>query len=386
MNILHTVAGITKTSGGPSLCITSLCNHLAYAGQQVHLQTIGEKIRSDTWILPDAEVVKLHCVPSRRYFLAGLQRTPLFSKHIKNLHGQRQLDVIHDNGLWMSNNRASAMTASRLSIPLILSPHGMLEPWALKYHWWKKKPVWWHWQKATVAGAALLHATAPQEADNLRALGFNNPIAIIPNGVDLPLQVAAHQPAAQKTALFLSRVHPIKGITNLVDAWQQLRPQGWKLVIAGPDEGGHGAVIQQKILAAGLAGQIELVGPVEGAVKADLFANASVFVLPTFSENFGIVVAEALAAGVPVITTKGAPWAELEQHQCGWWVDIGVEPLVLALEQAIKLTDEDRRSMGQRGRALVAEKYSWEKIAQDMLSAYEWVLGGGTPPDCVRLD
>jgi glycosyltransferase involved in cell wall biosynthesis len=116
----------------------------------------------------------------------------------------------------------------------------------------------------------------------------------------------------------------------------------------------------------------------------NLLQSASLFVLPTFSENFGIAVAEALAAGVPVITTKGAPWKELETHRCGWWVDVGAEPLATAMREAIALSDEQRRAMGKRGRRLVEERYSWPKIAADMKSVYEWVLGSGPKPECVQ--
>ena len=110
------------------------------------------------------------------------------------------------------------------------------------------------------------------------------------------------------------------------------------------------------------------------------------FVLPTYSENFGLVVAEALACCVPVITTKGTPWAELQQHKCGWWVDNGIEPLARALNEAIKLPQETRQAMGQRGCQLVEQNYSWGKIGKEMLSVYEWVLSGGVPPSCVLKD
>jgi len=256
----------------------------------------------------------------------------------------------------------------------------------LKYKSWKKKLVWWLWQKSAIEMAAMLHATAQEEADNLRALGLKNPIAIIPNGVDVPANAASHEPESERIVLFLSRVHPKKGINNLINAWGKLKPQGWKLVIAGPDEAGHLAEVQSQIAAAGLTTQVQCIGPVEGEAKWQLYQQASVFVLPTFSENFGIVIAEALAAGVPVITTTGTPWRELPEKGCGWWVDIGVQPLVGALREALGLTDEQRRDMGLKGREWMQAEYSWSKIATEMIAAYRWVLEGGSPPACVRLD
>lgn len=130
----------------------------------------------------------------------------------------------------------------------------------------------------------------------------------------------------------------------------------------------------------------KFIGSVADKDKWKLYRRADLFVLPTHSENFGIVVAEALASGLPVITTKGAPWAELEKHQCGWWVDIGVEPLAKALNQAINLSPEERQTMGQCGRQLIEQNYSWDKIGKEMLAVYEWILGGDNQPDCVIND
>lgn len=347
---------------------------------------IGDEAHKGEWVLPDLETVQLHCAAEQKIPFLGLQYSAEYQMRIATLHRQQNLDIIHDHGLWLPNNKVSALTAKKLGVPFVLSTRGMLEPWALKYHWWKKKPVWWLWQKAAIKNARLLHATAREEADNIRVLGFQNPIAVIPNGVELPQRVATHEETPERIALFLSRIHPIKGILNLVEAWGRVRPSGWKLVIAGPDEGGHQSEVANKIVKEGLCDQVGFVGPLEGKEKSDLFTRANLFVLPSYSENFGIVVAEALAAGVPVITTKGTPWSELEQQDCGWWVDIGVEPLAVALGEAIGFNDAQRQNMGLRGRQLVQEKYSWTKIAEDMISAYLWVLEGGAPPECVRLD
>ena len=130
---------------------------------------------------------------------------------------------------------------------------------------------------------------------------------------------------------------------------------------------------------------MEYLGEVDGEAKTRAYLDADVFVLPTFSENFGVVVAEALAHGLPVITTRGAPWADLETYGCGWWVDIGVEPLVQALREAMALSDDERRAMGERGRDYV-RRYDWDNIGQQTIDVYRWVLGQGPQPDCVRTD
>jgi len=125
------------------------------------------------------------------------------------------------------------------------------------------------------------------------------------------------------------------------------------------------------------------VGSVEGEAKANLYRCADLFILPTFTENFGVVVAEALSYGVPVITTKGAPWEGLITHGCGWWIDIGAEPLAAAIREAVAISDEERYAMGKRGRLFVEENFGWSDIAEKMLFVYQWILKEGSKPECV---
>jgi len=163
-----------------------------------------------------------------------------------------------------------------------------------------------------------------------------------------------------------------------------VRPKGWRMVVAGPDEGGHRTVVEQAVQKAGLEKSFIFVGPVAGAAKEKLYREADLFILPTFTENFGMVVAEALSYGVPVITTKGAPWEGLIDHCCGWWVDVGVEPLAEAIQAAVAMTDTERQEMGKRGYRLVEVNFSWPRIAKEMLAMYQWILGQGSKPGSVK--
>jgi len=172
---------------------------------------------------------------------------------------------------------------------------------------------------------------------------------------------------------------------NLIAAWATLKPADWRLVIAGPDEGGHLAEVIEAAKSYGVLDAVDFVGEVEGAAKTSIYQSAHLFVLPTYSENFGVVVAEALSYGLPVITTRGAPWSDIETFGCGWWINIGKEPLVHALKQALGLTELQLQEMGSRGR-IYAERYDWSDIAAKMTSVYSWILGGAIKPDCVRLD
>ncbi len=262
----------------------------------------------------------------------------------------------------------------------------MLAKWAFRHKLWKKKIAWKLYQRSDLKGARLIHATSSQEVEDLRTLGFRQPIALVPNGVDPPeLREPAPRNGPRKL-LFLSRIAPVKGLLDLVDAWASLRPRGWTVVVAGPDEDGYKSVIQKAIQAKGLEQFFSFTGPVGDRQKWELFRSASLFVLPTYSESFGVVVAEALACGVPAVTTKGAPWQELATERCGWWIDIGAEPLEAALREAIGLSDAERQEMGLRGRELVERRYVWQGIAAKMRHVYDWILGGGSRPACVRTD
>ena len=183
----------------------------------------------------------------------------------------------------------------------------------------------------------------------------------------------------------MSRINPTKGLLNLAFAWKQVTMEfrDWCLVIAGPDEMGHISEVQAAL---GGTERVHFLGALTGDERLAAYAAAELFVLPTLSESFGLVVAEALAAGVPVITTKGAPWQELEEHGCGWWIDIGSEPLEAALRRALLRTSDELAVMGIRGRNLVVRKYSWSTIGREMISVYKWILGQGECPPCVQKE
>ncbi|ESZ10246.1 hypothetical protein X737_31905 [Mesorhizobium sp. L48C026A00] len=186
--------------------------------------------------------------------------------------------------------------------------------------------------------------------------------------------------------LFLGRIHPVKGVDNLLRAWvavQQKFPQ-WHLLIVGPGDADYLREMLSLATALGAA-RTNFHGPLYGADKIAAFRAADLFVLPTYSENFGIAVAEALAAECPVITTKGAPWSGLISRQAGWWIDIGVAPLVSAFEQAMSQTPETLRAMGAAGRVWMQDEFSWQNIGSRMVATYSWVQNGGPIPPWIRI-
>ena len=264
----------------------------------------------------------------------------------------------------------------------------MLDRWSLYQGRAKKRLAWLGYQGGDFRRAALLHATAEQELRDIRRLGLTNPVAVIPNGIDFPPAPlpAQARPAGPRRALFLSRLHPKKGVLDLVRAWARLDPAGWELLITGPDEGGYRHMVEQEISRLQAGSGIRCTGPVDDADKWALYASAQLFLLPTYSENFGLVVAEALACGVPVITTRGAPWQGLETHGCGWWTDIGEAPLTQALGLALATDGAELGAMGARGREWVLRDFGWPGVAEAFSRAYLWLAGQGPLPSEVTRD
>jgi glycosyltransferase involved in cell wall biosynthesis len=307
---------------------------------------------------------------------------PIVGSEVAALKLFGPIDLMHDNGIWLPHNHRFAVLAQKRGIPRVVSLRGMLEPWAFRHKRAKKRIAWWLYQRRDLAKARCHVTTGEIEAGNLRCLDLGVPIATIPNGVDVPERVFRHSGMESKisvlrcsrTALFLGRIYPVKGLPMLVEAWARVRPNGWSLHIAGPDEAGHRRQVEKAVSDAGLDKVISFIGPVDPRMKSSVFFGADLFILPTHSENFGMAIAEALAHGVPVLTTMGAPWPMLKETGCGWWVQPTVEGIVDGLLQATSLDSETLQRMGENGRSFVLREFSWDRVASLMLSTYQDIL------------
>jgi len=385
IKLTHVTSSVSRLAGGLLDCVRLLSKSLSQ-NEGVCQEVLGLEDEKTAIDLPQWNPIQV-----KPFRVIGPKSIGYAPKMFPTLCHSNP-DIVHLHGLWKYPSVITSRWSHKTHRPYIVSPQGMLEPWALQRSRNKKKLAMLLFQRACLRNAACIHATAAMEVQSIRAAGFKNPVALIPNGVDLPPEeingnreqsAALRAKSGTRTVLFLSRIHPKKGLLNLIEAWRQLAPPGWRLVIVGPDEIGHLSQVQHAVQKAGLEKCVEFPGEAWGDARWQFYRDADLFVLPTFSENFGIVIVEALACGVPVITTKGAPWEDLTLHKCGWWIEVGVNPLIQALNEAILLSNAQRQEMGQRGFSLVTAKYLWPGISQSMRSVYEWMQTGGAKPECV---
>jgi glycosyltransferase involved in cell wall biosynthesis len=448
MKILHVVSLIQASTGGPAVSVTRLASEQAKLGHEVTLACLdyphlGPQVT--------AEGVRLVSVKGNVLAVRGRGWSPKFCRVV--MEEAKKVDIVHNHGLWMWPNAYAREAAVAAGKPLIISPRGMLEAWSLSRSKLRKAVAWRLFEKKNLQSAAVFHATAASEARSIEEsfshgltridtdesdrpaplgrgkmlmpddLGTRNassneedlrltnlklktatgvPVVVAPNGVDLPdlaqkpgrdiLESMFPELKDRRWVVFMSRLHPKKGIDVLLRAWcKQQRSTGqqdnrttrgpvspWSsgpvLVLAGSDLIGYRKDIERMIKELGAEDLVVIAGEVLGKAKDCLLANADVFVLPSYSENFGIVVAEAMSWGRPVIASTGTPWKEVADVGAGWWVNPEEGELVKTMQEALGKRPEELQAMGAKGRALVAERYTWAAPAAKLVRAYEKVL------------
>ncbi len=361
MRVCHIVPSLEERHGGPSKSVRALANAQAALGDTVELLATLEPGQPPLAAAGDAARIQVFPRESPRW----LCRSTGLAAHLRT----SPAEVVHNHALWLLPLHYAHETAHRRQVPLVISPRGMLSGWAYRHRRWRKRLASLLVHPGALSAAAGWHATSPEERDDIRALGFKQPVCVSPNGVPLPAdaelaaaRAAWHElcPAARSrpVALFYSRFHRKKRLRELIDLWLAAPRGDWLLLIVGVAEDYTAAELSATIAAAGADDRVAVF---DGTGRPPPYAAASLFVLPSHSENFGLVIAEALAAGVPALVTDTTPWSGLQANGCGWcgpW-----ENYAATLATALATPPAELAAMGRRGRAWAAHEFSWTRAA-----------------------
>jgi glycosyltransferase involved in cell wall biosynthesis len=383
-HVLHIVPAITEESSGPSYTVTRLCESLIAEGHDVTLGVLDWG--PSTFAPPYVRRFPLGLGPHR------LGRSPAMWRWLKAAVASGTVGIVHSHGMWqMAGVYPGWACQGQKQAKLIVSPRGSFSQWAFVSGSPVKRLFWPLVQRPALAGCVCFHATAASEYRDIRRMDFTQPIAVIPNGIDIP-DLLPRVESPIRTVLFLGRIHPVKGLDWLLQAWSVLQGRfpHWRLRIVGSDAGylgGSGYSLKMKDLAASLGlDRVAFPGELRGPEKLAAYREAELFVLPSHTENFGIAVAEALAMGIPAVVSKGAPWQGLEANGCGWWVDLDKDALIHSLAEAMSLSPGELAKMGQLGRAWMTRNFSWQRIGNMMGQTYAWLEGRASAPAFVKFD
>lgn len=377
MKILQILPGFTV--GGPSISTTSLAKELMKLGHEVQFHTA----QGDYSAYPELDYHPYHIpkIPYNGQFAFS-------SELYRNLKREcKDAEIIQTNSLWQFSCFAHEFARRGTKAKSVIVPRGTLSEYALSLSSFKKKIVLALGQRRALKKADMFIATCDEEYQDIRRLGLSQPVAIIPNGIEVPIFDAKIN--KRKTLVFLSRIHAKKGVDILLKSWIKIQDNypDWDLQIAGPLNSDYAKNLVQ-YCDSQICKRVCFTGEIKGQQKYEFLANASLYVLPTHSENFGIAVGEALACGTPVITTKGAPWSGLIDNNCGLWIDLSEENLTNALENMMSRSNEELEEMGRNGREWIKKDFSWSKIADMTIKSYEWLLNPESveKPQWIRID
>lgn len=381
MRIAVSVPTLSPQGGGVPPVIQAHCRELQAAGETVGILTLDQ--------------CKANCL-SR---IPGLGAWGVRKDYPRKLRDYAP-DLIHVHGLWMYHGAAAYGYARKNHIPLLVSPHGMLDPWALEHSQWKKLLMGVLFDRPMLRYAKCIHALCESEYESIRAYGLKNPVAIIPNGIDLPASFGKRLSRKRKRLLFLGRLHPKKGIPALLQAWSRLHrnnSDAWQLIIAGWDQNGHGQELKTlchklklnavEYLHGGDFGPAEIafVGARYGEEKAELLRQADAFILPSLSEGLPMAVLEAWAAQLPCLLTPQCHLPIGFEANAALRIEPDADSIHAGLIRLFSMPETERLSMGCRARALVQTYFSWFRIGRELQQVYHWCNRQGERPECVRI-
>jgi glycosyltransferase involved in cell wall biosynthesis len=367
------VPSLEARHGGPSKSVMGLATALAQGGENVELLT------TDPTVAWDKSIGSLDIHAYRRNWPATICASSGLRRHLQTV----AVDIVHHHSIWLRTLHYARLSARRMGVPLVVSPRGMMDPWAWRHHPRKKAFARAFIHPGAFEAVAGWHVTSREEAEAVRSLGFKQPVCVAPNGVVADsvegLAGAARHwrdvlrfHGEKPIALFYSRFHRKKRLLELIDLWLESAPDDWLLLVVGIPEDYTPRMIEDYVLRSGNAGRVRAY---DGARHPAPYAVASLFLLASHGENFGLSIAEALANGVPALVTDTTPWTGLNQNGAGWcvpWADYGP-----ALRKATAEEPESLRHRGNVGRNWVLRDFSWNESAR-LLSNFYATLRAGT--------
>lgn len=391
MKLTFLTASVSRNAGGLFQSVRRLAQSVQSSGGQVSVLGVDDEHTVQ-------DIQSWHPLSIQTYPVIGPDRFHFAPKLIGALT-ENAPDVLSSHGLWNYTSVATVRWHRRTGKPYIVHPHGMLDSWAVQNAQWKKLFSELLYEKRNLQQAACIRALCESEAQAIRAYGLKNPICVIPNGIDPPRlargwadagPLAAMKRDGFKVLLYLGRIHPKKGLPNLLRAWKAAATEsgnagGWLLAIAGWEEGGHEAELKR------LAKDIQVpsvifLGPQFGEAKAASYFHSDAFILPSFSEGLPMAVLEAWSYAKPVVITPGCNLPEGVAAGAALGIEPDVESIRRGLTQLFEMSEAQRQAMGTSGRTLVAERFAWPGIAREMQAVAQWLLGGGPPSECIRLN
>lgn len=395
---------LTPGASNPDLSVAIVCGSLSRAAGGIlpimqaharHLLGLGVAVSAfgvaDAFSVSDAP----SWAPIKPHFFNPSYRGFAYAPKLSEALLTSSVDIVHQHGLWLYPSLATSRWRRRQRLPVVISTQGMLEAWALSNSRVKKVIAGALFEWSNLERASCLHCSKA-EVEGVRRFGLKTPIAVIPNGADLPAQgPTCPRPVwlpddGRRTLLFLGRLHPKKGIRETLDAWTLLRKvspevaRQWRLVVAGWDDGGHAESLMSHALSLGLVDDVIFPGAVFGDEKAATYAHANAFILASYSEGLPIAVLEAWSHAVPVFMTKECNLAESFAARAA--IEVITDPRELARELARSLASTDLPLVGQRGRELVRSMFAWDAIVGELLQVYRWIARGAERPACVLVN
>lgn len=388
MRVAFLSGSVSRAGGGFFESVRALARAL-HAQTGVEIAVFGLRDEFYSRDLPEWAPVRVEAFPSRGPHSFG--RAP----GLKQALAGYSPDLVHLHGLWMYSSLVARDFSRRTGRPVVVSPRGMLDPWALRNSRWKKRVARMLFEGANLRDARCIHALSDAECDAVRAFGLRQPVCIVPNGVEIfaavtePPPWASVVPLGAKVLLYLGRLHPKKNLLNLVRAWSAVQREDavdtkrWHLVIVGWDQGGHEQTLREATEQEHL-GNIHFLGPKFGKEKEAAFSRAAAFVLPSLSEGLPMVVLEAWAYSLPVLMTEECNLREGFDAGAAFRIGPEADSIAGGIRSLIRMGESERQAMGRRGRELAERQFTWESVGRRMRAVYRWLLDGGAPPACVR--